>query len=144
MPVTSLQCPNCGGDLPDESRGTFSLYGIHADYLCPHCETVLCWEKPLRMVRQRLILFSLLPFTCITVTITIPLIWRLVNGRPSHETPGWLAIAAIVPALLAIGIVRFLRSREPWILKVKKDPMQEIWALEADELKLRSRPGLRW
>ncbi len=51
MLQTTLKCPNCGESLPDASRGSFSLYAIHADYLCPHCESVIEWEQQHRSRR---------------------------------------------------------------------------------------------
>ncbi len=45
MVVSSLQCPNCRGEVPDVCRGDFPLHGIHPDYLCPHCKMVLEWEQ---------------------------------------------------------------------------------------------------
>lgn len=145
MPLTTLKCPHCGEDLPDHCRGLYPLHGIHADYLCPHCETVLMWQRPLRPLHQWLILISTLPMLIAVAILFPPLIWQLVHGLPPVTSVLiWWLPAAQLPLVLTTLTIRALRWREPWVLLVKKDPMQELWDREAAGRKLRSRPGSKW
>lgn len=137
MPVTSLQCPNCGGELTDECRGTSSLNGVHPDYLCPHCEQVLAWIKPSRPLQRWLLLLS---FLWIFSNYAL-LAWEIWNGA----TPDVESLIKILVPFFLMALLSFVtRPRGPWSLIVKYDPREKIWEWEAAELKLRSRPGSKW
>lgn len=138
MPLTTLTCPNCGGALSDECRGAFPLYHVHADYLCPHCDTVLRWVRPKGLpqwFRCLVLLSATLP--CISLGIVVRDAW---NGISPTDTKIMMAYLSQVPLLLILMLMRPMR--EPWMLMVRKDPF--IWKWQADEQKLRSKHGSYW
>lgn len=138
MPLTTLDCPNCGKALPDECRGSFPLYRAHADYLCPHCDRVLRWIRPPELpqwFRGLALLSATLP--CISLGIVVRDAW---NGISPNDTRIMTVYFSLVPLFLILMLMRPMRK--PWTLVVRQDPF--LWKLEADELKLRSKHGSKW
>lgn len=140
MPTTTLQCPKCNGDVPDTSRGTFTLYGMHANYLCPHCESVLSWERPMRPLYHWLTVTSFIP----VVSTESYAFWQYCQGTLPAEPPAWVLPVSCAPICFAYGLISVLRYFDPWILVVKRDPRELFWKWQAEELKIRSRPGSKW
>jgi hypothetical protein len=140
MDATSLQCPKCGGNIPDNSRGLFPLYRIHADYLCPHCETELAWGKPPLPGWRWLLCFSMLP----PMLVSVDTLWKHWIGIQLTEPSAWFWLASFIPYLSVVMFLYALRFLAPWHLRVKNDPRKFFWAIEAEERRLRSQPGSKW
>lgn len=110
MAFSSLRCPNCNGEVSDGCRGEFPLHGIHADYLCPHCEAVLEWEQqhPSRWAFGAFCLAILVTSLCIAG-------WESLNQQVRVLS---LLIGNGLVAL--ITLVTFVRSlADPWEFVMK-------------------------
>ncbi len=141
MPVTSLHCPNCGGELMDENRARFALSGAPPDYLCPHCDKVLCWTTPVRPLQYVLFLLGLAPL----LLWQSILLWEIMMDTTPNTNVFIQRTSVMIIATIFVQLLSFVtRRRESKMLVVKHDMWEKIWEWEAAELKLRSKPGSKW